>query len=327
MPRANTGNSATAGYAVSQLDQNHSLLSPLFADETSKTVQEQLYHLVTLVLPDGLDPLYLVDSNYDVKYPGGEFDPLYKKFPLKFSPPSISSDGSIDKSSIVIANVSQNTELQYSMLGLVEAYGGLKNCRVEVKTIYANALPFLYSVDPENGSIVETPNPTGGDPAAHLSDQYLVDNYSMNEQAISFTLEPILDLEIKLPRRRYVVDACYWRFREATTCKYVTGFTAMFKFTDGSTQVTVSNLPEGITLVPGMTFSYLDHWTLTVTTVASQSSVTVSMVPWFSRDLLVVSNSLTLPTCSKNFDDCRKHGIESNFGGMPGISGSRRIFL
>lgn len=259
MPRINSGSAidttivgaGTAPYYVSEIDANRSVLTPLLADETAKTEQAQLFHLITIDLPDETTPqLMLVDSNYDVKFN----NIVYSKFPIKYSGVSVSSDGTIDKASIAIANVSR--EIMY----YVEKYDGLKNQRIRIKSVYKNALDQIYEMDYVTNSFPSTDdapvNPTGN-PAAYTEDEYLIDNYSANEQIVSFALEPIADLQIKLPRRRYLVDSCYWKYKDARTCKY----------------------------------------------------------------------SGELATCALTFAACRAHGNEENFGGFPGISGTRKIYL
>lgn len=262
MPKINSGSlidattaasaegKTVAGYYVEQLDANSSILTPLLGEETAKAEQVQLFHLVSLTLPDQQTPvLNIVDSNYDVKFNGV----TYFRFPVKYNGASVSSDGSIDKATIVIANVSR--EIMY----YVEKYDGLKGQRLKIKTVYKNALDQLYEMDDQGNfpSPEEAPVNENANPAAYTEDEYFIDNYSCNEQAVNFTLEPIIDLQIKLPRRRYMVDSCYWRYKDPETCKY----------------------------------------------------------------------SGPLATCQLNFAACRDHDNEENFGGFPGISGSRKIYL
>ena len=160
--------------------------------------------------------LYIADSNYDLKFGGV----TYSRFPLKFTPPSISSDNSIDTASIVVANVSR--EIMY----YVERFNGLKNMRVKVKTVYAKFLDEVYSISADGTTTAVSNLPAAGgtaDSQAYIEDEFFVDSYTSNEQAVSFNLLPIVDFEIKLPRRRYMQDSCYAVYKEATTCKYAAG--------------------------------------------------------------------------------------------------------
>lgn len=220
-------------------------LAPLFAEETAKSTQHKLFHLVTLVLPDPEQPLHVCDSNYDLHFD----DVLYTRFPLRWSPADMNSDGSVSKSSITIANVSR--EIMY----YVEKYNGLRTCKVFIKTVYENVLDNLYFPQ-SDGSVITEDNPKKNN-TAFVEDEYYIDNYSATEQAVTFQLEPIIDLEIRLPRRRYMQDSCYWIYKEPETCKYT-----------GS---------------------------------AGQ--------------------------CNKSFADCKARGNEVNYGGFPGISSVRRVYL
>lgn len=229
-------------------------LAPLFSEETNKPSQNKLFHLVTLILPDPEPNFCIVDSNYDVK-----FDAItYTRFPVKFSGAELNSDGSISKASITAANVSR--EIMY----YVEQYNGLRNCRVYIKTVYENALDEIYTPQPD-GSVIVEPN-TAANNTAFIEDEYLIDTYTATEQAVVFQLDPIIDLEIRLPRRRYMTDSCYFLYKDPDTCKY----------------------------------------------------------------------SGVLPTCDKTLAACREHktvidgkeiGNERNFGGFPGVSASRRLFI
>jgi phage-related protein len=264
-------------------------LDSMFAEETRKSEQKKLLHLITLELPNNEGFLYYVEGNYDVRFDSR----LYLKFPLKFSGASINSDGSVDKATITVANV--NRELMY----YVEYANGLRNMRVKIKSVYEDALDDLYTVQPDgsviptyegrtvNGSsvIVRLPEPTSGDPytnpsannKAYIEDEYRIDNYTANEQAVSFTLDPIIDLDIRLPRRRFMVDSCYWLYKDAHTCKY--------------SDTTTINPATVDSNVPG-------------------SGTTFWNCP-----------------CLKTFAACDARGNTLNFGGFPGISSSRRVML
>jgi len=227
-------------------------LDHLFTTETEKSTQCALFHLVTVLLPEPEEPMYLVDSNYDVTF-GGQ---LYTRFPLKWAPAEQNDDGSISKSAMTIANVDR------VFMYYLDAYNGLRNCRVSVKTVYANALDYIYT-PLADGTVSITSNlPADGGTAndkAYIEDEGLIDTYTATEQTISFQLDPVIDLDIRLPRRRYMVDSCYWKYGDADTCK-----------------VNRTSYPE---------------------------------------------------LCPKTFAGCKARNNEHNFGGFPGISGSRRILL
>lgn len=221
-------------------------LYPPLATETEKSTQDKIFHLISLQTPDPGTPwLYVVDSNYDVSFNGQ----IYVRFPVKFQGASISSDGSVDKAAVSIANVSR--EIMY----YIEHYNGLRNMRMKIKTVYAKFMDFLYAPNLD-GTVTTTTNPEANN-TAYIEDEYYIDTYSANEQLVSFQLDPIIDLEIKLPRRRYMQDSCYFVYKDPDTCRYSGGLT----------------------------------------------------------------------TCAKNLDDCTNHGNEENFGGFPGISANRRLFL
>lgn len=218
-------------------------LPNLFAQEIAAESQSQLFHLIQVEGIQSVDPntqevtteepLYLVDSNYDVTYQGV----TYVRFPMKFSGVSVSSDGTIDKANITVANV-ERTLMRY-----VELYDGLAGCRVTVLTVYERFLDYTYTVhmaDTVAGSgwydanhIAITPGTSvgagtvthvangGADPTACLSDEFLIDSYTANEQAIVFQLDAVVDFEIKTPRRRFTPWSCYWKYKDPTTCGYV----------------------------------------------------------------------------------------------------------
>lgn len=226
----------------------------LFAEETEKVEQKQLYNLIELVLPEPEPSFKIVDANHDVVLgwggnPVNKGEYTYTKFPVKFNPAEINTDGSLSKASIVIANVSR--EIMY----YVERYNGLMGLRVHIKKAYANVLYYTYSFDTD-GSVIEIINPDHN-PDAILWDEYVIDSYSANETTVSFSLDPVINLEIRLPRRRYLIDSCAWRFADPETCGYV------------------------------------------------------------GEDTF----------CNKTLAACKEKNNQRYFGGMPGISGSRKIFL
>lgn len=181
-------------------------LPQLFTDETQKAAQNRIFHLITLVLPDPEPPFRIVDSNYNITFGGV----AYSRFPVGFSGAGASDDGAIAKATITIANVSRD------IMYYVEEYNGLRNCRVTIKTVFQNALDYIYTPQAD-GSVTSVVNPTANS-LAYLDDEYLVDVYTATEQSVIFQLDPIIDLEIRVPRRRYMQDSCYWAYGDPETC-------------------------------------------------------------------------------------------------------------
>lgn len=188
----------------------------LFAQEAAASAQCQLFHLITVANIPNEAPLFLVDSNYDITYSSiieGVPTPItYQKFPLKFSGVSISTDGSIDKASITVSNVSR-VLMQY-----VEDYDGLAGCTVSVITVYEKFLDFIYTLDLD-GTLSVNSNPMK-DYKACIRDEYEIDSYIANEQTIAFQLNAVVDFNIKVPRRRFTPFSCYWHYKDVTTCQY-----------------------------------------------------------------------------------------------------------
>lgn len=153
--------------------------------------------------------LNVADSNYDVEYGGV----TYIRFPIAISETTISSDGTIDRASLSVANVTR--EIMY----YVETYDGLVNRKVVVRTVFARFLDKLYTPQID-GTVTETDNPEK-DPNAHIKEEFLIDTYNANEKVVVFTLDPVVDLEIKIPRRRYMdSNSCTFRYKDPETCKY-----------------------------------------------------------------------------------------------------------
>lgn len=184
----------------------------LFVQETAKEVQSQLLHLIVV---SGIknetsteDDLYLVDSNFDVTYAGIE----YRSFPLQFSGVNISTDGTIDKASITVSNVSR------VLMPLIEEYDGLAGCAVSVITVYEKFLDFTY-VYSADGTLTTTSN-TDKDATLNIRDEYVIDSYSANDSTISFQLSAVIDFTVKVPRRRFTPYNCYWRYKDPDTCGY-----------------------------------------------------------------------------------------------------------
>lgn len=188
---------------------NTSLLTGMFPQETEKDAQCQLLHLIVVEDPKGIvDTMHYVDSNYDVTYA----NQVYTRFPLKFSGASISSNGTIDKASITVANATR------ILMPLIEAHDGLSGFTVSVLTVYEKFLDNVYTLTLD-GTLVAEDNPTK-DATAHIRDEYVIDSYSATEQTIAFQLNAVVDFDIRVPRRRFTPYSCYWRYKDPETCGY-----------------------------------------------------------------------------------------------------------
>lgn len=319
---------------INSYDPNYAAKN-LFEAEAEKSEQVQLYRLVTLIIPNHPvtgaenEPLRLVDANHDVVYgwqgnPANKGEYTYTRFPLKYSPADINSDGSISKTTITIANVSRE------IMAYVEDYNGLKGARVHIKTVYANVLYYLYEYKGD-GTILETVNTAGHNPAAHLHDEHYIDNYTATETTVSFQLEPIIDLEIRLPRRRFLVDSCSWVFKDPETCGYVPNTpVGRVSVTQGSKNFTVkkqTGMSTTWTPESGTNFNFgTDTVVYTVETYNKNTKTgTLKKV-----SPATINGIVTLDTdsfCNKTLAACKLRGNQRYAGLFPGISGSRRIFL
>lgn len=298
-------------------------LSALFATETEQHTQSRMFKLVTLTLPGDV-PLYLVDSNYSVTFDGIE----YAAFPLKVAPTTISTDGSIDKASITVANVSRE------MMTYVEQYNGMRGCRVQVKSVYESVLDFVYFPQPD-GSVVTADNAAKNN-TAYIEDEFFIDTYSANEQAITFTLEPIIDLNIRLPRRRYMVDTCYWTYKGYDTCKHNGVSDMVVSVSSGNHNLVIAasaNLPTaarrlsvGTIISIGNSYEHLTIAT-SIATLDSTGKVTGWTCTVSPTPAVSAGGYLKFITCNKTLTDCAVRKNVNNFGGFPGVSGSRRILL
>jgi len=286
-----------------------------FVEETEKAAQSQLFHLISIQIPGDELPFHIADSNHPLTYKGITYD----RFPVKFTGASISSDGSVDKATLVVANVSR--EIMY----YVEAFQGLRNMRVKIKAVYARFLDETYVFNAD-GTVTVAPNPEVN-VDAYVEDEYIIDNYTANEQTVTFQLDPIIDLDIRLPRRRFMVDSCYWNYEDPTTCKYpVNHRIGVATVTAGSTSFMV---PTGTWVpTPGSKFKFYNDVTGSVFTVQSYDESTRSGVLAAASTITVVSTDVILVgVCPKTFKACKERQNHKNFGGFPGISANRRIFL
>ncbi|BCS54043.1 hypothetical protein [Geobacter sp. SVR] len=324
-------------------------LAPLFAEETAQASQSRLFQLITLYITtaDGdIEEFNIADSNFPIAYThktaSGEYTVTYAAFPVKFAGATISSDGTIDKATISVANVSRE------IMSYIEDSKGLQGSKVAVKTVYEKFLDFIYTVNPD-GTVDEVEN-SEANSSAYLEEEYQIDTYQATEQLVNFTLDPIIDLEIKVPRRRFMVDTCYWTYMDPHTCKYE-GQTVLGNVTVyGGSSFSV-NAVNGVKWQPviGTKFSFEDDPSavFTVSSVTYKGGTRSATVttggktvykPVVSADGLLTGPNVTRSgdvilhtssekVCEKTLAACQLRKNEANFGGFPGISGSRRIFL
>lgn len=169
-------------------------LTTLFKNESIALEQGILYHLIEVTIPDQ-PALRIVDSNEDQVYNSI----TYSKFPVKVGELTQNSDGSITKASITVANVNR------VISAYLENNNGLRNSRVKIITVYDKHL--------DNGS---SPSSTSS-----ITDEFIIDSYSANEQTVTFQLEPVVDFDIKIPHGRFVATSCRFRYKDPNTCAYV----------------------------------------------------------------------------------------------------------
>lgn len=330
------------------------VLSPLLAAETAKSSQARLLNLITLYIPlpnnAGVEEFNIVDSNYPVTYShrtaSGTYTTMYSAFPVKFNGTTINSDGSIDKASIVIANVSRE------IMFYVENNKGLQGCRVAIKTLFENVLDYIYTPN-DDGTVSSATNPNANS-TAYMEEEYQIDTYQASDQVVNFTLDPIIDLEIRLPRRRFMVDTCYWTYKDPHTCKFtnlapvgmgmllagLNTFKAAayagglwqpqagtkFVFTNDSAQ-TVFTVLTTYVAGGGLSGNRNPDGSKTVAKAVAASEMTVSPMPTSTYIGPVRLFFDAGSVCEKTLAACRTRGNEANFGGFPGISGTRKVFL
>ena len=292
-------------------------LRPLFAEETEKVSQDRLLTLVTLRPPVGVvaDTMYFVDCNTDVVYGGI----TYVAFPMKLQGISTNTDGSIDKTALSVGHGSP--EVMY----FVETYNGLSKWRVVIKFVYEKFLD----------------NSPTADDLAYIEEEFLIDTYTATESTITFSLEPIINLNIQLPRRRFMTDSCYWKFGDADTCKFNT---ATYCYTGTVTATGTILMADNLTWTSDIKTGWVGQ-EVSLKSTASPSApvyavtITESLVggtQWYLKfnpingsDALSVGTivGIYFATCKKTLVDCKIRRNQLNAGLYPGVSGVRRLFL
>lgn len=286
----------------------------LLNEELAASEQCRIFRLLTVETGDPITPyLHLVDSNYDVIYDGI----LYARFPFQFSDITISCDGTIDKANVTVANVSRD------FMYYIEYFDGLRNRRITVKSVFERFVDLIYSPQLD-GTVTTAPNPEA-DPDAYIEDEYIIDTYTANEKVIQFQLDPVIDLNIRLPRRVFTPSSCYWqRFGDTSTCGYnpvtanVTGHWA-----PGGTVV--------VNILPEQTVRVGDY--ITLEGVTGIKKVTAVYDEPYPNNYVRIDSPCDAPgpgiithvTCNKSFDDCKNRQNQSRFGGFPGIRSVRYV--
>ena len=180
---------------------------PLFQKKTTESSQSKLLHLIEIEIPDN-PTLRIVDSNCDISF--GSV--VYSKFPVQYSGTTMSSDGSIDKATLTVANPGRVFQ------HYVNDFKALRGTRVSVKTTYESFADFTYTFGAD-GSV--TPQANGlADSTAYIEDAFVVDSYTSNETSIVFNLDPIVDFNIRLPRTAFNSNVCRFRYKDPRTCMY-----------------------------------------------------------------------------------------------------------
>jgi lambda family phage minor tail protein L len=262
-------------------------LSSLFIEENVKLEQSKILHLMSIGINDETT-VNIVDSNYDIKYN----EVIYSRFPVAFSDISVSSDGSIMKATLTVANVGRE------MQAYVEQNKGLRNRRVVVKTVFEKFVDEIYLIN-EDGSVSVAVNPDKN-LSAFISDEFLIDSYSADETTIQFQLEPVADLQVKVPRRRYTSNSCYWKYKDSETCGY--SFNTTGSIAAGSKLLNVA-VTQGLEAGQSIDIAGVAG-TKKITGVAESTKIVELDTP---ASVPVTNAQVSLKYCEKNYDDCKKH--------------------
>lgn len=280
----------------------------LFAAESVKLEQDRLLHFIDISVPSvGTNVAtteYLVDSNENITWRGTS----YTAFPLQFSGGfTMSSDGSIDKATLSLANPER------LIMHYIDAYGGLRDATITVYTIYEK---FVDS-----------------NPSSYVVDYFVVDSYSATDTVLTLRLDPSINLDRKLPRTAFYSNSCRFTYKDPATCKYSGELPSCKK--------TLEDCKEHVKDIAGAS------GTATVTIVsgiyyAASSAIPANVKP---GQLIVINNkSYTISTgksaagkisflgdntiTTGSFAFKIQAGNTKNFGGFPGIpNGTRRLIL
>jgi len=144
--------------------------------------------LYTIYEYDGTKNLNLVKYESDVVYKGV----TYSSFPISHETIGENNSGEIQSVTVTLANVSR----------LLQAYlenYDLRSKKVLIRRVWADMLL---------------------DSDAYSDDIYYIDNYTADQNNVSFTLTSKFDvLDLELPRRKFSRNYCAWKFK-STECGY-----------------------------------------------------------------------------------------------------------
>ena len=281
-------------------------LSSLFTTETQQDQQHQLLHLLVLEVAGTI--LRFVDSNESVTFKGQTYSP----FAFQYGSAEMTADNTISKATLVVANPTR------VFMPYMEQYNGLRGYRVEIITGYDHLL--------------STTSYPGNN---YLSEDYLIDAFQLTDATITFSLEPVINFDINLPRRRFITDSCGWRYKDPKTCKYgVETNNCSCTATQGSlvlagvpSTLVVQSIIVGSRVLVETPTVKLDTYVIRVDSSVSPAVLTLRD-PWVGPSSTAY---ITLALCDKTLsgpNGCRTHGNAMRYGGFPGVpSSSRRFFV
>lgn len=158
-----------------------------FITEKNKQQNRPVY-LYRVFDYDGSADLYFTNHDEDVTFDGQ----VYTAFPITHDTVADNTSGEIDQVTVKLANVSRE----------IQAYLETYDWRGLKVTITAVFLEELADAD---DSVVHT---------------FYIDNYTADEESVSFVLTTKFDLlDIQLPLRTYNRNHCGWKFK-STECGY-----------------------------------------------------------------------------------------------------------
>lgn len=158
-----------------------------FKSEKAKQENQPIF-LYTIENYDGSSDLHLAAYDTDVVYNSVN----YLKFPISHEFVAENNQGSIDQVKVRLANVSRLIQ------SYLEQYD-FRGKKVTIRMVWANQL---------------------SDPDAYIDDIFYIDNYTVDQNNVEFTLTGKFDvLGVDLPARRYTRNYCAWKFK-SVECGY-----------------------------------------------------------------------------------------------------------
>jgi len=180
--------------------------------EESKFVPSSLLELFQL---DGTnlgvaDIYYFVNGSNEV---GGRItfnSQAYEQFPIAIEAVEIDGKGSLPRPKLTVSNIGGAlSTILYNFDNLV----GAQVTRRKVYSRFIDAVNFRGGVNPFG-----TPDTT-----AYVDDIFFINRkVTENSQFVQFELATVLEIDgAKLPNRQVLALVCPFRFRDASTCKYI----------------------------------------------------------------------------------------------------------